>query len=196
MNNRLLRLLIMGGGVVFFTVSILTFIMYQRKPAALPDTIIPSNEKKKEPASGVELTVSCFFFSESSNQMQRVSKHLQADNRQDLIYKAFLELIMHGEGGVVVPVPVGTKIRAFFYLPEVKRLVLDFEEGLDERILKGTSAELSFIYFFVNNLCFNFKEIETVQFLIGGNEYETLAGHIVFDEPFYPDYSYLSGSDE
>ncbi len=128
--------------------------------------------------------------------MQGVSRRLQAENRQDLVFKAFLDLIISGEPGVVVPVPAGTQVRAYYYLADEKRMVIDFEEGLDERILKGSSSELSFIYFFVNNLCFNFKEIETVQFLIGGNEYETLAGHVVFDEPFYPDYSYLSSSHE
>lgn len=128
--------------------------------------------------------------------MQSVSRRLQVDDRQDRIYKTFLDLIIKGEPGAVLPLPAGTQIRSFYYLSEEKRLVLDFEEGLEKRILQGSSAELSFIYFFVNNLCFNFKEIESVQFLIGGNEHETLAGHIVFDEPFYPDYSYLSGGDE
>ncbi len=196
MNRRLLRLFIMGGAVLFFAVAIMTFISYQRKPMAMPETILPENNTRTGQDSSFDKTVNCFFFSEGSNQMRSVGKRLQSGNRQDQIFQAFLELLLKGESGFILPLPTGTRIRSVFYLAEKKRLVIDFEEGLREHILKGTSAELTFIYFFVNNLCFNFKEIESVQFLIGGNEYETLAGHIVFDEPFFPDYSYLSGVNE
>ena len=196
MNRRLLRLFIMGGAVLFFAVAIMTFISYQRKPMAMPETILPENNTRTGQDSSFDKTVNCFFFSEGSNPMRSFGKRLQSGNRQDQIFQAFLELLLKGESGFILPLPTGTRIRSVFYLAEKKRLVIDFEEGLREHILKGTSAELTFIYFFVNNLCFNFKEIESVQFLIGGNEYETLAGHIVFDEPFFPDYSYLSGVNE
>lgn len=196
MNRRLLRLLVMAGAVLFFAVAILTFISYQRKPMALPETILPDSGTKTGEENGFDRTMNCFFFSEGSFQMRGVAKRLQSGSRKDQIYGAFLELLLKGETGFVLPVPPKTSIRAVFYLAERKRLIIDFEEGLREQILKGSSSELAFIYFFVNNLCFNFKEIETVQFLIDGNEYETLAGHIVFDEPFFPDYSYLSGVNE
>ncbi len=196
MNGRLLRILIMGAAVVFLAVAIITFIAYQRKPLALPDTILPNADKGQQSDKPADLTVSCFFFSENGNQMQGVSKLLAAEPRRDLQFRSFLNLIMRGEPGFIVPIPAGTQIRALYYLSLEKRLIVDFEEGLQLRVLKGSSAELSFIYFFVNNLCFNFKDIESVQFLIGGNEHETLAGHIVFDEPFFADYSYLSGIDE
>ncbi len=62
MNKRLLRLLIMGGGVVFFAVAILTFIAYQRKPFNLPGTAVLTQEKKDDASARVDMTVSCFFF--------------------------------------------------------------------------------------------------------------------------------------
>lgn len=196
MNSRGIRLIIMGGAIVFFLVAIITFIAFQRKPMAVitPEMAGTKSENEVEPL--FEREVSCFFFSDSSGLLQNVPKRLKSANRQDLIYRTFLDMILTEEPGLIIPLPQGTQVRALYYLADEKRLVIDFEEGLSGRVLKGSSAELSLIYFFVDNFCFNFKEIESVQFLIGGNERETLAGHIVFDEPFYPDYAYLSERDE
>jgi hypothetical protein len=48
---------------------------------------------------------------------------------------------------------------------------------------------LEFIYFIVDNMCYNFKEIKKIKFLSGGNENKTLAGHIDLEKPFFPDYN-------
>jgi hypothetical protein len=70
-------------------------------------------------------------------------------------------------------------------------LVLDFNDSLINDFPGGTTAELEFIYFIVDNICYNFKEIKKVKILSGGNENKTLAGHIDLEKPFFPDYNWL-----
>ena len=67
-------------------------------------------------------------------------------------------------------------------------IVLDFREDLLTDFPGGSRGEIEFIYFFVNNICYNFNEVEKVKFLIGGNEYKTLSGHLNIQNPFYPNY--------
>jgi hypothetical protein len=196
MSSRVIRLIIMGGAVLFFCVAIITFIAYQRKPVASLTPEMAGAQVETDPDELLERDVSCFFFSDSSGLLQAVPKRLKSPGRPDQVYRAFLDLLLTGEPNLLIPLPAGAQVRALYFWAEKKRLVVDFEEGLQDRVLKGSTAELSLIYFFVNNFCFNFKEIESVQFLIGGNEREVLAGHIVFDEPFFPDFAYLSGRDE
>ena len=87
--------------------------------------------------------------------------------------------------------PGGVQLRSLYYLVGTEMLVLDFNEPLGSAFPGGTTAELEFIYFMVDNLCYNFREIKKVKFLIGGNESKTLAGHIDLEKPFFPNFDWL-----
>jgi hypothetical protein len=83
------------------------------------------------------------------------------------------------------------QLRGLYYLKSGEMLVLDFNDILSSSFPGGTTAELEFIYFMVDNLCYNFREIKKVKFLIGGNESKTLNGHIDLEKPFFPNFNWL-----
>ena len=100
-------------------------------------------------------------------------------------------LLIQEQDRHLAPVPPGLRLRTLYYVETRKMLVLDFNDKLITQFPGGTTAELEFIYFIVDNICFNFDEVKMVKFLVAGNEYSTLGGHIDFENPFYPDFRYL-----
>jgi hypothetical protein len=135
------------------------------------------------------IKVKLFYYSESSAFLQPVYREMQVPEIKEELYKKFIDLLLTGNNDLIIPIPVGVQLRSVFYLPELEMLVLDFNETLINDFPGGTTAELEFIYFIVDNMCYNFKEIKKIKFLSGGNENKTLAGHIDLEKPFFPDYN-------
>ncbi len=137
------------------------------------------------------IKVKLFYYSESSVLLQPVYREIQVPEIREDLYKKFLTLLLAGSNGWITPIPTGVQLRAVFYLPQMEMLVVDFNDILVNEFPSGTTAELEFIYFIVDNICYNFKEIKKVKLLCGGNEIRTLAGHIEMEKAFFPDFSRL-----
>lgn len=137
------------------------------------------------------IQVQLFYFSESSAVMQPVQREIQVPDFKEDLYRKFIELLLAGSKGLIMPLPDGVQLHGVFYLPKMELLVLDFNDNLVNAFPGGTAAELEFIYFIVDNICYNFKEIKKVKLLSGGNETRTLAGHVELDKAFFPDFSRL-----
>lgn len=138
------------------------------------------------------IKVRLFFLGESPRTLRPVEREIEVPEFRGELYRRLISLLLAGEGGLATPVPAGTELRSLHSL-EGGLLLLDFNESLAAAFPGGTAAELEFIYFMVNNLCYNFPEIKKVKFLIGGNEVKSLAGHIDLERPFFPDFSWLEG---
>jgi spore germination protein GerM len=102
-----------------------------------------------------------------------------------------VNLLIKGEENYISPIPEGIQLRSLYYIEDENLLVLDFNEELIVKFPAGTNTELEFIYFFVDNFCYNFKEIKKVMFLVAGNNIKSLSGHIDMEGPFYPNYGYI-----
>jgi hypothetical protein len=139
------------------------------------------------------IKVKLFFLSETSAYMQPVYREIEVPAIREQLYRKFVSLLLAGDSGHITPVPAGAQLRGLYFLASKEMLVLDFNDQLSTDFPSGTTAELEFIYFMVDNLCYNFREIKKVKFLIGGNESKSLAGHIDLERPFYPNFSWLQG---
>lgn len=137
------------------------------------------------------IKVKLFYFSEASLYLEPVYREIEVPAIREELYKKFVSLLLAGESGRITPVPGGVQLRSLYFLSAKEMLVLDFNEQLSGEFPGGTTAELEFIYFMVDNLCYNFREIKKVKFLVGGNESRSLAGHIDLEKPFYPDFDWL-----
>jgi len=135
--------------------------------------------------------VKLFYVSETSAYLQPVSREIEVPALREELYKKFISLLLAGDSGHITPVPGGVQLRSLYFLAGKEMLVLDFSDQLSADFPSGTTAELEFIYFMVDNLCYNFREIKKVKFLIGGNESRSLAGHIDLEKPFYPNFDWL-----
>lgn len=139
------------------------------------------------------IKVKLFFFSETSVYLQPIYREIEVPVAREELYKKFISLLLAGDSGHITPVPGGVQLRSLYFLGTKEMLVLDFNDQLSADFPGGTTAELEFIYFMVDNLCYNFREIKKVKFLIGGNESKSLAGHIDLEKPFYPNFDWLQG---
>ncbi len=137
------------------------------------------------------IKVKLFFLSETSRYLQPVYREIEVPEIREDLYRKFVSLLLAGDGGHIAPVPGGVQLRSLHSLGGGELLLLDFSESLAGSFPGGTTAELEFIYFMVDNICYNFREIKKVKFLIGGNESKSLAGHIDLERPFFPDFSWL-----
>ena len=189
MNKKIIYSLV-GLALVFFITSL--FIFIKSNSTGNKKKIIKKQMAALQDSQGPEtMTVKAFFFVESSRLMQPVPHELTLSGVKEESYLTFIQLLIKGQKNYITPVPDGVALRSLFLVENQNMLIIDFNEELVHNFPAGTSAELEFIYFFVNNICFNFKEIKKVKFLISGNEYRTISGHIDIENPFYPDYRYL-----
>jgi hypothetical protein len=107
------------------------------------------------------------------------------------LYRKYVNLLLIGKQNYINPIPEGVRLKALFYYEKQKMLVIDFSSELINNFPAGTGSEREFIYFVVDNLCYNFKEIKKVKFMVEGNDYNTLSGHLDFENPFFPDYQFI-----
>jgi len=180
--------LLIAIGII--VLGILLLLIFSGKKAGRREPEILS----KTTADGILaefIKVKLFYYAESSSLLQPVYRELRVPDIREELYKKFIELLLSGGDGMIVPVPAGVQLRSVYYLQKTEMLVLDFNEHLISAFPGGTAAELEFIYFIVDNICFNFKEIKKVKLLSGGNEHRTLGGHIELEKAFFPDYSRL-----
>ena len=191
MKKRLVYALI-ALAVVFFVTSLIIFLNNrpeEEQPQA-PAQEVETEADAEHPAPEM-LKLKVFYYTEGSQYMMPLTYELQSTPIREELIRTYVQLLLKGEEKYIKPVPEGVQLRAVYLHPQTGMLVVDFTEELLNNFPSGTQAELEFIYYIVDNLCFNFEEIKTVKILVSGNEYQTLAGHIDISKPFFPDYSYV-----
>jgi spore germination protein GerM len=190
MNKKIIYSLV-GLALIFFVGSLIIFLKSSRDAKKEEPGIVTEDKSHKEVKEQAFLKIKVFFLTQESRLMRPV--HYEIEDlpiRQDL-YRKFIDILIKGEENYISPVPEGVKLRSVYFIERRQLLVLDFSDELISEFPGGSTAELEFIYFIVDNICYNFKEVKMVKFLISGNEYQELAGHIDMENPFYPDYSYI-----
>ena len=189
MTKRTRTALLFSGIAVAVILAVL-FLLLRKKPSAFePERLSHEDDTGGRIAEFIKVKI--FYISETSLAMSPVYREIEVPEIREELYRQFVSLLLAGDEGHIVPVPGGTQLRSLHYLVGREMLVLDFNELLAASFPGGTSAELEFIYFMVDNICYNFREIKKIKFLIGGNESKTLAGHIDLEKPFFPDFSWL-----
>jgi ABC-type antimicrobial peptide transport system permease subunit len=171
-------------------VLLVAVLLLRNKPAGFEPELM---NREVDQGGGIAefIKVKLFFLSETSPYLQPVFREIEVPEIREELYKKFIALLLAGDSGHITPVPGGVQLRSLHYLGAREMLLLDFNEPLASAFPGGTSAELEFIYFIVDNICYNFREIKKVKFLIGGNESKTLAGHLDLERPFFPDFAWL-----
>jgi len=189
MNKKLIYALV-AIAFVFFVTSLIIFLKSKSpgEPKSEPTQKIVTQSETDQPPL---LKVKIFYYTEKSRYMRPVSHELENSQIRIELYKRFIDLIIQEKEDFITPVPQGLRLRSLYYIESKMLLVLDFNDTLITRFPAGSTSELEFIYFIVDNICFNFEEVKMVKFLVSGNEYNTISGHIDIENPFYPDYRYL-----
>ena len=190
MNKKIIYSLV-GLALIFFVGSLIIFLKSSSDSRKEEAGILTEDDSREEVKEQEFLKVKVFFLTEESRLMRPVQYEIEQLHIKRDLYRKFIDLLMKGEKNYITPVPGGVKLRSLYFIERRQLLVLDFSDELINEFPGGSSAELEFIYFMVDNICYNFEEVKMVKFLISGNEYKDLAGHIDMENPFYPDYRYL-----
>jgi hypothetical protein len=184
------RALLLISLAIFFVIVLATVLLLRKKSIDHEPELL--NKTGAGEASITQfIKVKLFYFNEESIYLQPIFREIEVPESREELYRKFISLLLAGDSDHITPVPEGTQLRGAYYLEKKELLVLDFNDLLSSAFPGGTAAELEFIYFLVDNLCYNFKEIKKVKFLIGGNESKTLAGHIDLEKPFFPNFEWL-----
>lgn len=191
MSKKIIYILV-GTAVVFFIISLVIFFKSDRSSRQVKSYTSSHGEPGSEAVNPEFINVKVFFFTEKSRKMSPVLHEIEFSKTREDLYRKFFDLLLKGEENYIAPIPEAAKLRTLYYIEAENLLVLDFsDELIIDTFPGGSDRELEFIYFFVNNFCYNFKEIKKVMFLAAGNHIKTLSGHIDMENPFYPDYNYI-----
>jgi hypothetical protein len=79
-------------------------------------------------------------------------------------------------------IPKGTALRGIF-VSDRKEVFVDLDPGIRKSHPGGSLQELMTVYTIVNALLTNLPDLTEVQILIGGQEADTLAGHVDLRRP-------------
>ena len=189
MNKRIIYILISLAVVLFVT----SLIIYLSSSGTFKRAV--EDKKKDAPVVAEEAPemekVKIFFLTNNSSLFSTKSFELEKKGDRTEFLKSYLQLMMTESAKFISPLPEQTRLQSVFYIDDKQTAVLDFNEELMINFPGGSRGEIEFIYFFVNNLCYNFKEIRKVKILVAGNEYKTLSGHLDLENPYLPDYKYF-----
>ncbi|MCK4764590.1 MAG: GerMN domain-containing protein [Candidatus Aminicenantes bacterium] len=189
MDKKLIYALV-GSALIFFIVSLVIFLQSNRGSDESED--LSAEKDVIEEVNQPELiNIKVFFYTERSRYMRPILHEVEFPGLREDLYKKLIDLLITGEEDYISPVPQGVRLRTLYFIEDENLLVLDFNEDLLLKFPAGSGTELEFIYFFVDNFCYNFKEIKKVVFLVAGNKIKSISGHIDMENPFYPHYGYL-----
>ena len=188
MNKKLLYSLV-ALAVVFFVVALVIFLSGSGAEKAPAGTTVPGAQREAVHADTVDLKL--FFMDQSDWRLVPLTMRIPRPAVRTQLYREFLRLLLQPREGSRAPLPEGTSLRALYYLEADHILVVDFNQSLVTGFPAGSRSEMEFIRFIVNNICYNFREIHSVRFMVGGNEVKTLSGHIDLSRPFRPNFAYL-----
>lgn len=140
-----------------------------------------------QPNNGTTQLATLYFPSLSEGKVLPESRSItwaQADvDRVRQVVLALAEGSHQGYGRVIPP---STTVRAVF-LAEDGTVYLDLSNDILSDFEPGIQSETLAIYSIVNSITMNIPSVKRVQFLIQGQEVETLDGHADLTAAFTPD---------
>jgi hypothetical protein len=143
-------------------------------------------------SGGPTQTVTLYFPSYGEGKLRAETRPLAlAADPADRIRQIVLALIEGPYTGQARALPPSADVRAAFLTAD-GNAYLDFSSAALTGFNPGIESETLTVYSVVESLVANLPEVKRVQFLVQGQETETLDGHADLTEPFAPDPSRIA----
>ncbi len=189
MNKKIIYILI-SLAVIFFVTSLIIYLSSSGTFKRAIDDKKGESEIIEETSQELE-KVKIFFLTNRSSLFLPKEYEIEKNENRIEFLKIFLALMIDESSNFVATFPEQTRLQSVYYIDDKQMVVLDFNEELIINFPGGSRGEIEFVYFFVNNVCYNFKEVKKVKILVAGNEYKTLSGHLDLENPYKPNYKYF-----
>ena len=125
-----------------------------------------------------------FFASEDGQRLVPAEREVALGGSVVAQARSILEAQLTAEAPapLVSTIPKGTALRGIF-VSERNEVFVDLEPSIREAHPGGSFQEIMTVYTIVNALLTNLPALQEVQILIGGQEVDTLAGHVDLRRP-------------
>ncbi len=188
MKNKTIIIVIVSISILFFVISLIIFLNTESSNKKSEIIKSENNIDKKE----IEiLKLKQFVMKNNWWYMKPLLIEFEKPSNKTDLYKKFLNILFDKREDYITPVPESIKLRTIYFIESKSLLIIDIDDEFIQNFPSGTRAELEFVYYIVDNICYNFKEVKKVKFLFSGNEYKYLTGHLDFENPFFPNYRYI-----
>jgi spore germination protein GerM len=165
--------------LVVLAVALIFILRDREPPAGIPE----GGMLEEEMGRGIQ-SVTLVFADNAATGMVEERREIAVPQDRAGRAKRILEELAAGprESGVRT-LPYGTRVLSVFF-DEQGGVFVDFSRELVDNHPGGSTGELFTIRSVVQTLAANFPDIESVRFLVEGQEVETIAGHIDASVPF------------
>jgi len=146
-------------------------------------------EKKRRPLpfEGDEMKATLYFATADGQWLVPEQRSLGPDQDERAMAARLFESLKDGPvtPGLTATLSPGLQLREI-YLAQDGVAIVDLRSPVAEEHLLGVSAEKLTIYSIVNTLVDNLPNVNTVRFLVDGEERDTLMGHLDIRVRFHP----------
>ena len=181
--------LVIAGYLIFNKFIVPIWERYTEKPVITKEVPYKEEEiEEVEPVPTEEMIEVNLYFSDSQ-AMYLVPEKRKISQIPSLARQAVIELIKGPESSGLYPViPEGTQVNEVYIADDI--VYIDLSEEIFKNHPGGSSGELMTVYSIVNTLT-EIPPIKGVQILVGGNEMNSLVGHIDISMPLLRDEDWI-----
>jgi hypothetical protein len=184
--RRWLAIAAVAVAAVAFAVALMTGLSrLLRQPApGTADTAAAPAESAPAPAAIPKIKATLYFGSEDGLGLVPTERDVPLAEGAVAQARAILEaqLSAEAQAPLVATIPKGTALRGIF-VSERNEVFVDLDPAIRTSHPGGSMHELMTVYTIVNAVLTNLPNLQEVQILIGGQEADTLAGHVDLRRP-------------
>jgi len=181
LNLKRLRIVLVA---VIIVAAAIVVTVWEREPA---EELPTDGVVEEDLGQGVQSVVLAFADSRAMSIVEEQRDIVVPEDRPGRARRILEELVAGPRhGGAVRTLPQNTEVHSV-YFDDSGGVYVDFSHALVDEHWGGSTGELYTIRSVVRTLSANFQDIESVTFLVDGEEIETIAGHIDASVPFSVD---------
>lgn len=172
--------------------SLVRWAFFERRHP--PDTVARAqlDQAALQASAGPTERVTLYFPSYAEGKLRGESRPLaMATDPADRVRQIVLALIEGPKQGAGSALSASAEVRGVFLTPD-GTVYLDLSKGAAGDFNPGIQSETLAVYSVVDSLAANLPEVKRVQFLVQGQEVDTLDGHVDLTAPFTPDKAWVA----
>jgi len=188
-GGRWIAIALIGIGAIVFAVALMTGLsrlLSRPTPTGVPPEPVAAAPAAPAPAAPAvpKIKATLYFASEDGLYLVATEREVPLAEGAVAQARAILEAQFSAEATppLISTIPKGATLRGIF-VSERNEVFVDLDPAIRTAHPGGTEQELMTVYTIVNAVLTNLPKLQEVQILIGGQEADTLAGHVDLRRP-------------